>query len=102
MHPSKRNAIYGFKNAMAEGVSRRHLSAEAWVRTRIIPCGICDEQSGSGTGLFSSSSVSPLSVILLWLFTLIISWGTSNSPVTGRSSETHSRSIDMSKTTTKF
>lgn len=71
MHPSKRSDIYGFKNAMADGVSRRHLSAAAWVRTPIIPCGICDEQSGSGTGLFSSSSVFPLSVILLWLFALI-------------------------------
>jgi hypothetical protein len=40
--------------AMAQVVSRRPLTAEAWVRARVNPCGICGGQSGTGTG-FSPS-----------------------------------------------
>jgi hypothetical protein len=36
--------------AMAQAVSRRPLTAEARVRSRISPCGNCGEQSGTGTG----------------------------------------------------
>jgi hypothetical protein len=35
---------------MAQAVSRRPLIAEAWVRARVSPCGICGGQSGIGTG----------------------------------------------------
>ena len=36
--------------AMAEAASRRPLTAEARVRSRVGPCGICGGQSGTGTG----------------------------------------------------
>jgi hypothetical protein len=36
---------------MAQAVSRRPPSAEAWVRSRVSPCGICGGQSGTETGL---------------------------------------------------
>jgi hypothetical protein len=35
---------------MAKVVSRRPLTAEARVRARVNPCGICGGQSGTGTG----------------------------------------------------
>jgi hypothetical protein len=44
---------------MAEAVSRRLPIAEARVRSRVSPCGICGGQSGPGTGFSSSSSVFP-------------------------------------------
>jgi hypothetical protein len=45
--------------AMAQVVSRRPLTAEARVRARVNPCGICGAQSGTGTGFSPSSSVLP-------------------------------------------
>ena len=36
--------------AMAQAVSRQPLTAEARVRSRVSPCGICGGQSGTGTG----------------------------------------------------
>jgi hypothetical protein len=44
---------------MALAVSRRPRTAEAWVRSRVSPCGICGVQSGTGTGFSPSSSVFP-------------------------------------------
>jgi hypothetical protein len=44
---------------MAQAVSRRPLTAEARVRSRVSPRGICGGQSGTGTGLFPSTSVFP-------------------------------------------
>jgi hypothetical protein len=35
---------------MAQVVSRRPVTAEARVRARVNPCGICGGQSGTGTG----------------------------------------------------
>jgi hypothetical protein len=47
---------------MAQAVSRRTLTAEAVVRARVNPCGICGKQSGTGTGFSPSCSVFPLSI----------------------------------------
>jgi hypothetical protein len=44
---------------MAQAVSRRPLTAEARVRARVNPCGICGGQSGTGIGFSPSSSVFP-------------------------------------------
>jgi hypothetical protein len=46
---------------MAHVISRRPLTAEALVRTRVNPCGICGGQSGTGIG-FSPSSSAPLPI----------------------------------------
>jgi hypothetical protein len=48
--------------AMAQVVSRRPLAAEAQIRARVNPCGICGGQSGTGTGFPPSSSVSPVNI----------------------------------------
>jgi hypothetical protein len=45
--------------AMAQAVSRRPLTAEAEVRSRVRPYGICGGQSGTGTGFSPSTSVFP-------------------------------------------
>jgi hypothetical protein len=48
---------------MAQAVSGRPLTAESRVRTRVNPCGICGEESGTGTGFSPSSSDSPVNII---------------------------------------
>ena len=45
--------------AMAQAVSRRPLTAETRVRSRVGLCGICGGQSGTGTGFSPSTSVFP-------------------------------------------
>jgi hypothetical protein len=44
---------------MAQADSRRPLTAEARVRSRVRPFGICGEQSGTGTDFSPSTSVFP-------------------------------------------
>jgi hypothetical protein len=48
-----------FDRAMAQAVSRQPLTAEAHVRSRVSPCGICRGQSGTGTGFSPSISGFP-------------------------------------------
>jgi hypothetical protein len=47
---------------MAQVVSRRPLIAEARVRARVNPCGICGGQSGTGTGFSLEFFCFPLSI----------------------------------------
>jgi hypothetical protein len=47
---------------MAQVVSRRPLTAEARVRARVNPCGICGGQSGTGTGLLRVLRFSPVNI----------------------------------------
>jgi hypothetical protein len=44
---------------VAQAVSRWHPTAEARVRSRVSPCGICGGQSGTGTAFSPSSSFLP-------------------------------------------
>jgi hypothetical protein len=47
---------------MVQAVSRRSLTAEARVQSRVSPCGICGGQSGTGTGFSPEYFGFPLSV----------------------------------------
>jgi predicted small secreted protein len=76
---------------MAQAVSRRPLTAETRVRTRVSPCGISDGQSGTGTGFSPSSSLSSVTIIPPLLSVLINHAGMNKMPVKG-SSETVSPS----------
>jgi hypothetical protein len=69
---------------MAQAVSRRPLIAEARVRFCVSPRWICGGQSGTGTGLFPSLSVSPVIIFPPWISILMYCLG----DVAGRSSET--------------
>jgi hypothetical protein len=53
--------------AMAQAISRRPLTAEARVRSRVSPCEISGGQSGTGTGFSPSCRFSPVDFIPLVL-----------------------------------
>jgi hypothetical protein len=52
-------------SVMAQTVSRRLLTAEAWVRSQVIPCGICGGQGGTGTDFYIITPVHPLTTVPL-------------------------------------
>jgi hypothetical protein len=54
--------LYLNGRAMAEAVSRRPVTAEAWLRSRVSPCAICGGQSGTGTVLSPEYFGFPLSI----------------------------------------
>jgi hypothetical protein len=54
-----RKATTAEGRAMAQAVSRRPPTAEAWAQSRFGPCGICGGQSGIDTGFSPSTSVFP-------------------------------------------
>jgi hypothetical protein len=49
---------------LIKAVTRRALTGESRVLTKVRPCGICGEQSGRGTGSSQCTSVFPLSLSL--------------------------------------
>jgi hypothetical protein len=51
--------VFSLGRAMVQAVSRRPPTADARVRSRVSPCGICGGQSGKGTGFPPSTSVFP-------------------------------------------
>jgi hypothetical protein len=61
-------------------VSRRPLAAEAWVRSRVNPCGICGGQNGTGTGFSPSSLVLPCQYHSTVAVQTHIIWGMRNMP----------------------
>jgi hypothetical protein len=56
-----KSEIYG--RAMAQAVSRRPLTAEVRVHSRVSPCVICGGQSGTGTGFSPVLRFSPVNFI---------------------------------------
>jgi hypothetical protein len=81
---------------MVQMLSRRSLTAEARVRSRASPCGICGGQSDTGTGFLSAFLVLPLSVSFHRSSPYsCVTRGMNIMLVGGRSSETSSHPIDM-------
>jgi hypothetical protein len=63
---------------MAQAVSRRPLTAEARIRARLNPRGICGGQSGTGTGFSASSTVFPCQYHSTVALQTHIIWGMRN------------------------
>jgi hypothetical protein len=81
---------------MVQTVSRLLLTAQARLRARVSPCGICGEQSGTGQAFLRvlrfSLSVSFRRVsLLIYIYHL----GKEIRPIVGSSSETQSHAIDI-------
>jgi hypothetical protein len=67
LHMSRLKTTSAVGRAMAQAVSRRPLTAEARVRSRVSPCGVCGGQSGTGTGLSPTCRFPPVNFIPLVL-----------------------------------
>jgi hypothetical protein len=80
---------------MAQVVSRRPLTTEARVHARVNPCGICDGQSGTGTGFSPSSSVFLYQYNSAVDLQTHIVWRMNNMSASGSSSETSSDPIEI-------
>jgi hypothetical protein len=65
--------MYLLGHAMVQAVRRRPPKAEAQVRARVNPCGICCGQSDAGPGFVRVLWSSPVNIIPPWLFILISS-----------------------------
>jgi hypothetical protein len=79
----------------------RPLTAEAQVRDRVKPCGICNGQSGNGTGFSPSSTAFPCqyhSTVVLHTHHL----GMDNRPFGGRSSDIYFHPIDTNRVHRQF
>ena len=50
--------------AVVQAVGVRSITEDARIQSQVSPCGIFGGQSGTGAGFSSSTSVSPVSVIL--------------------------------------
>jgi hypothetical protein len=73
---------------MTEAVSRLPFTAEARVRSRVSPCGICDEQLCTGIGFSPRSSVLLSISFHCASLRTCITWRMNNRPISDRSSET--------------
>jgi hypothetical protein len=80
--PRKINHCNHFKclsgRAMAQAVSHRLFTAEAWVRAWVNPCWICGGQNGTGTGFSPSSSIFPCQYHSTVTLQTHITWGMRN------------------------
>jgi hypothetical protein len=86
-----------------------HVKGKAWLRRlvaglsprrpglapRSFHVGLVVDKVVTGIDFSPNSSVSPVNIIPPWLSTLVYHLGINNRPVSGRSSETQSRTIDM-------
>jgi hypothetical protein len=73
---------------MAQVVSYRLLTAEARVRTRLNPCGICGVQSGTRADISPNSSVLPRQYYFTVALHPHIIWDMNSMSASGSSSET--------------
>jgi hypothetical protein len=73
--------------AVAQTISRRPLTAEVRVRTRVNSCGICGAQSSTGRGYSPSSSVLPCQYHSLMALNFHIICGMNNWSFGGHSSK---------------
>jgi hypothetical protein len=84
---SRYNPIPKLDRAMAQAVSRRPLTVQARVRTRVSPCSICGVKCHSDRFLSQLFGFLPISFHCGSPYAYI-AWGINNRPVGGRSSET--------------
>jgi hypothetical protein len=73
---------------MAKALSRRPLTAEAWVDAPSVRVGFVMGKVVLGQVLLRLIRVSPVNIMPPWLSIFIYLWGMNNRPVGSRSSET--------------
>jgi hypothetical protein len=79
------------------------LTAQARLRVRVSPCGICGGHSSTGTGFppsYFSLTCQYHSIVALHAHYII--WGMNNRPIGGRSWETASHTSDMNTDISKY